>query len=143
MKTAVRDAAQEYLLELKSKHSKLNNIENSYRMKTYLTSENLSHEEKLLLFKLRTRTFDCKTNYKNLYKNDLNCSVCTSEDSQEHLLSCKMITEGVDTENVVYSDLFASYPKQEKAIKVFMKLNRNRKLRSIFPGNQGSQAHLH
>ena len=133
VKTATREVAREYLYELESKHSKMKNLGNSYKMQTYLTSENLSGEEKQLLFKLRTRTFDCKYNYKNLYKNDLKCFACNSDDTQEHLISCEKISEGINSKNIRYSDLFGSYENQEKAIKVFLELYRKRKILTNFP----------
>ena len=77
------------------------------------------------MFKLRTRTFEYKSMYKNLNKSDLNCSLCSkSEDNQDHLFYCEDITEGNDTEIVQYLDIFHSYPKQEKSIKVFLNLSR-------------------
>ena len=139
--TAIRDVAKEYLFGLKSKHTKLSNMKNEFRMQTYLTSEKLSTEEKQLLFRLRTRTFDCRSNYKNLYKSDLLCPLCKSEDSQEHLLNCDGITEGIDIEKVKYLDIFDSYQKQETAAKVFLKISRKRKLLINFPDAQGSQVH--
>ena len=120
----------------------MSDIENSYRMQTYLTSENLSCEEKQLLFKLRTHTFDCKFNYKNMYKNDLKCFACNEDDKQEHLLSCKKICKGTDTRTVRYTDLFGTYQNQEKVIKVFLELYRKRKILTNFPVSKGSQAHL-
>ena len=65
--TKLRDVAKFYLLNLKSKHTKLNNISDIYKLEPYLSSKNLSTEEKQTLFKFRTRMVDIKSNFKMKY----------------------------------------------------------------------------
>ena len=57
------------------------------KMQDYLSCNDMSTEEKQLLFKFRTRTYPCKTNFRNLYEPDLSCSICLKEDSPEHLFN--------------------------------------------------------
>ena len=108
----------------------------------HMTSNKLSCDEKQLLFKLRTRTFDCKSNFKDQFKNDLRCLLCKSDDTQEHLLNCKPIIQNIDTSNINYNDLFSNIEKQVKATKVFMKLSRSKTFLINSPDSQESQAHL-
>ena len=99
-------------MSLKNKHSKCEGLSESGKMQNYLTSSKLTTEEKQLLFQLRTRSYDCKANYKNLYKNQLACSICGEEDNQPHLLSCIRTTQGLDLKNVQYSDIFGTIEQQ-------------------------------
>ena len=65
--TKPRDVAKLYLLNLKNKHTKLNNIGDIYKLELYLSSTNLSTEEKQTLLKFRTRMVDVKSNFKMKY----------------------------------------------------------------------------
>ena len=60
-----------YLLNLKNKHTKLNNIGDIYKLELYLSSTNLSTEEKQTLLKFRTRMVDVKSNFKMKYGQNL------------------------------------------------------------------------
>ena len=50
--------------------------------------------EKQMLFKLRTRMTNVKTNFKSMYQN-LNCNLCTDNEiqSDNHLLQCSTLIE--------------------------------------------------
>ena len=67
--------------------SKCKNIWPSNDMKSYLKSNELSTEEKRLLFSMRCRVNEVKCNYKTKYKDNLTCSLCdsNSEESEVHL----------------------------------------------------------
>ena len=114
MNSKIKDAALKYLSTLKSKHSKSEGLSVTDQMQSYLISSELSLREKHLMFRLRTRTYQCRANYKNQYGSNLACLICGNEDDQIHLLQCKKITDGVDLEGVQYSDLFSSVDKQVK-----------------------------
>ena len=95
-------------------------------MKPYLTDRRLSKEDVQLLFKLRTKMVDVKTNFKSQY-SDLICRICKSDDSVEnenHLIDCEMLNEEISdiTFNYVYEDI----EKQMKAVKLFKKILRRR-----------------
>ena len=51
--TQIRNLAKEYLINLKMKHSKLDQISDSYRTEKYLESSNISTEEKQILLGAR------------------------------------------------------------------------------------------
>ena len=123
----MREAARIYLTQLKDKHSKSNGLQ-SYKLQQYLTSDELTTEEKQLLFKLRTRTYNCKANFKNQYGQNISCLICGSEDTQHHLLICSRTTAGVGINGVTYSDIFGTLRNQVKVTKVLMKVTRNRKI---------------
>ena len=105
-----------------------------------MTSQ-LTTEEKQLLFQLRTRSFDCTANFKNKYKNQLACSICSMEDNQMHLLDCKQTTTDIDLNGVKYSDIFGTSEQQIKIAKVMMQIVRKRKLLIRKSSNLGSQVH--
>ena len=120
------EASRKHLIELKYKHSKSSGLSDDYRMQEYLTSSELNSDEKQLLFHLRTRTYDCKSNFKSQYGSDLACNICQEEDSQQHLLHCARTAVGIDITGVQYSDIFASTSKQVKITKILRIITNNR-----------------
>ena len=92
VKKEARKKTVEYLNMLKTPHSKMDGIIcDKLEAQKYVTDKRLNEKEVKLLFKLRTRMFDCKTNFKNYYKaeNFLFCPLCIiGVDSQSHLLDC-------------------------------------------------------
>ena len=124
--TKLRDVARIYLLNLKSKHTKLNDISDSYKLEEYLSSTNLSTEEKQTLFKFRTRMVDVKSNFKMQYGQNLSCYFCLETDTQSHLLLCKPITNGIDMQSTEYDHIFQDISKQEKIAKILNKILKQR-----------------
>ena len=98
----LREVARDYLISLKLSHSKLDNMKNDFKMQEYLCSENLSTQQKQILFMLQTRMIEVKANFSEKFNNVLTCHFCTEEESQPHLLLCSEITEGIDTSEVQY-----------------------------------------
>ena len=101
----------------------------------YMRSPLFTNDEVNLLFAIRSRFIDCKMNFKNKYdKNNLNCSVCEEEEeTQEHLLNCKILNEKLkiienSQENVQYEDIFADHKKQKVVTSKFEKLLNIRRL---------------
>ena len=81
--------AAQYLIGLKERHSKSLNLKYSTEMQPYLQNENLSIQNKKLMFKIKNRLIDVKTNFKKKYSNNLKCRLCSSpEESQAHLIEC-------------------------------------------------------
>ena len=81
-------------------HSKLGNITCSeLKSQDHLRDQRLNLKEIKLLFKLGTRMFNCKENFKNQYKEDFKyfffelCKV--SADSQGHLMDCFILVNCV------------------------------------------------
>ena len=137
----IYEVACGYLLSLKNKHSKSEGLSYNNKIKDYLVTSQLTTEEKQLLFQLRTRSFDCKANFKNKYKNQLACSICDMEDDQMHLLNCKQTTTDIDIKGVKYSDIFGTTEQQIKIAKVMMQIMKNRKILQRKSSNPGSQVH--
>ena len=77
----IRAASTKYLCDLKSKHSKSSGLKVRNDIQSYLTTTHLSTQEKQVLFKLRTRSFNCKGNYANQYESTI-CNFCDDADYQ-------------------------------------------------------------
>ena len=122
--------AQQYLLKLKKKHSKLNGIKfNKINCQKYLNDSRLSPSEAKLLFQLRTRMYPVKLNFKNKVKKhgkNFNCEICkVEEDDQKHLLECPILQNLVpelETTSVKYDDIFGNIEKMVKAGKLLKKV---------------------
>ena len=112
------------------------------RICDYLKSSKLPTEEKRLLFSMRCRVNQMKTNYKSKYEDNMQCLLCSSnvEESEIHLLRCDGIIckkEVKDeSQKIEYKDIFADLKKQIFAVKTWRKVE-NRKLSS-----NGRQEHL-
>ena len=132
----IKIAATKYLKEKQSKHSKVKGIKyDKLETQQYMKSQLFTNDEVNLLFAIRSRFIDCKMNFKNKYdKNNLNCSVCEEEEeTQEHLLNCKILNEKLkiienSQENVQYEDIFADHKKQKVVTSKFEKLLNIRRL---------------
>ena len=132
----LREVAREYLLNMKDKHSKLNKISDKYSFESYLSSTNISTEEKQTLFKFRTRMVEVKSNFKTQYGQNLTCLFCPEEETQSHLLSCKDITKDLDISEVDYDDIYKDIARQEKAAKALNKILKQRNLKlKMLPTN--------
>ena len=128
--TQIRNMAKEYLINLKMKHSKMDQISDSYRIENYLKSSNISTEEKITLFKFRTRMIDVKCNFKNQYGENLTCYFCSYEDTQSHILSCKELIGDINISGVQYSHIFSDLiTEQEKVAKLLNMILKKRNLK--------------
>ena len=106
------------------------------KFRKYLQSHDLTLQEKQLLFRFCTFTYDCKANLHQRFQNDQNCTLCTVEDTQEHVVDCEMLTDNVTTD-LKYNQIFGSIKKQVKIIKHLVKVDCCRKLSFT----DGSQVH--
>ena len=62
--------------------------------KLYLKENTLTKVDAQLLFKLRSKMLDLKSNFRNMYNGDLTCRTCSDnnvEENKEHLLICKSL----------------------------------------------------
>ena len=108
-------------------------------MQLYLQSESLNIEGKKLLFKLRNRLIDVKTNFKKKYNNNLECRLCSApEESQSHLVQCSEIICDNEVKEALdgfqYSDIFSPNATiQEHLVNTWKKIIkiRNLKLKQI------------
>ena len=137
----VKDAARIFLVKLKDSHSKSKGLDSSLVLQPYLQSKALTLYEKQLLFKFRTYTYECKGNFRNKYKNNMICTQCNTEDTQQHLLSCSIISD-IDKDNVTHEHIFESLEKQIKVLKVLKIVDQRRSLLAKQSSNPGSHVHL-
>ena len=105
-------------------------------MQEYLSSENLTKKEKILLFKLRVRMTQLKANFSSMHKNNMQCDLCQEEDSiesQTHLLQCSFLTNHEDLKHdiktIKYEDIYDNLDAQVKAVKVWRKIMKTRNLK--------------
>ena len=106
-------------------------------MAPYLIDSKFSIQEKLLLFRLRTRMVDVKSNFSNGV-DDISCDLCFKDEpqTQQHLLVCTEIMnncpELVLNNVVVYDDLFKKSSLQLECVRLFTKvLETKQKLTSM------------
>ena len=130
VKTKLEENFFDYLLSLKSNHTKTENLV-SFKLQEYLTSENLTFKQKQLLFSLRTRSINVKRNYKNKYRHsNMFCSLCDDKqvESESHILECKSTQEQLgNIGDSKYEDIFSlDIARQEKITKIFEKVIRLR-----------------
>ena len=91
----------------------------------YLKFSHISTDEAKLLFKLRTRMYAVKNNFKGRYLNDLNCRLCSenSLENQEHLLECSIlkncIPELSENTDIKYHHIFGNLTEMKAAAKLF------------------------
>ena len=126
MKSKLNEKFFEYLISLKLIHTKTQNL-SSYKLQEYLESENLTYKQKQLLFSLRTRSINVKTNYKSKYKHsNLFCTLCDDKlvESESHLLECKSTLEQLgNIGDARYEDIFSpEISRQEKITKIYEKV---------------------
>ena len=124
----IKIKATEYLYNLKAKHTKTKDL-TDYKFQSYFSSENLSNDNKKLLFHLRTRSTNTRANYKNKYKFDLTCQFCddTSEQTDAHLLECpgfdKILAIKPEFQNARHEDIFDdNIEKQVKVTEVYKEI---------------------
>ena len=101
--------------EKHSESEKLLNYE--FKRKAYLTDRRFTKEDVQILFSLRTKMFDYKTNFQNQYKDDLTCRVCkeiTSIENEDHLLPCKELNN--EKYDVQFSDVYGNTDQEHNAV---------------------------
>ena len=77
-----------------------------HKKQEYIVSNEHTNKQKQIIFSLRTHTFKVKDNLKKLYKEDLVCSLCsTEEETQEHVFTkCKRMRNKLKMEE--YMSIF-------------------------------------
>ena len=133
----MNEKASNFLLNYKPKQnrSKVKNL-TKFSFQNYLKSDKLSTKEKKLLFSLRTRSIDVKTNYRNKYQFDMHCKLCKNvneEESEIHLLKCDIITKNISHDinltSAKYENIFSENVEDQIQItKIFAEIF---KLRNI------------
>lgn len=130
VKGKIRNAAHRYLLNLQAQHSKVRDIKYlKLETQEYMTSPIFTNDDVNFLHATRSRSLDCKINFRNKYINDdLLCRICkTEEEDQPHILLCKVLQSKLKSEQlargqVTYSDAFSNHFKQKEFITLFRKM---------------------
>ena len=94
-----------------------------------MTSPLFQNSEVSLLFALRSRLVDCKANFRTKFRHThLLCEFCfASDDTQEHMLQCKVLQGLIKSKEVInekfeYNDLFKDMKKQKIIVTIFSKI---------------------
>ena len=129
----IKRLSNEYLMNLQQSHRKSRNVFITENIKSYLISDEISVEQKRLLFLMRNVMCDVKTNYKSQYSPNMLCRLCEShEDSESNMMLCEeILNENIrkETSEICHSDIWSTLSKQISAIKVFETLFKIRNLK--------------
>ena len=121
--------AVKYLNNLAEPHSKSDLIvTDTFEKKLYFSDRRFSKEDVQLLFALRTRMIDCKTNFRMQFNNDLSCRICKiddSEENEEHILVCPILND-TQTADVQFTDVFGEVDAQFNVVQIYKKVLRRR-----------------
>ena len=133
IKKKANKLAIEYLKKLKAKHSKTKNIEiNENKIETaeYLKDKRIHPKDAKFIFKMRTRMYNVKCNFKNQYGDNLVCNLCKmEEESQEHLLQCKVLktfVPEISEQDLKYESIFGDIEDVIKVSKLLYKVTKER-----------------
>ena len=93
VKEAYKSKAFDDLLEKQSTYSKGNElVYGEFKMRGYLSNQNIKSTNKKLIFSLRSRMFNVKQYYKGTNLFDMTCPCCRTElDTQRHLIFCSKL----------------------------------------------------
>jgi hypothetical protein len=130
--------AFEYLKDKAARHSKsfgvLKEVKLMKKMKrqSYLRENTFTKSESLLLFELRSRMLDVKSNFSTLYNNNLVCRSCKLENSvenEEHLLHCDALKSEIEEDHEVNFDfVYKNLEHQRKAVYAYKAVLRKREV---------------
>ena len=123
VKKKVRQAAFNYLKQLKVKHSKMDNlVYEKLEMSKYLNSPMFDFHNIQMLFAIRTRTVrTIKTDFSGMYP-DVDCPMgCGQTDTLPNILTCPvlqvhMMTDSLTNDAVKYEDVFSTDIKKQKQV---------------------------
>ena len=126
----IKICAVDYLTNFTEGHSKIQLIrKEKFERKQYLCYRRYSKEDVQLIFVLRTKMLDCKTNFGHQYGDDLVCRICGDEDTledEDHLLVCPILNE--EAHDVTFNDVYGDIDVQYEVTQIFKKILRKRKI---------------
>ena len=108
VKMKSKEYALEYLLKLKTKHTKMENLEYvELKLQSYLRTKEITVQEAKNLYKFRTRSAKFGGNMKNNANVSIACPLCqVQHDTQEHCVKqCSVVKSKVKV-NGSYDDIF-------------------------------------
>ena len=129
LKKKIKVYVAQHLKSIGLNHSKSIEIASQkFEKKGYFSDRRLSKDDIQLLFKLRTKMLDCKTNFEGQF-DDMSCRTCNiqqSVENEDHVLYCTALNS--DAHGVKFGDVYGNPDKQYKAIQVFKKILHRRKV---------------
>ena len=107
VKIRSKEFTLDYLLNIKQRHSKMDNLEYvELKIQNYLKDEEISVKEAQNLYRYRTRVAKFKENFKNSYVG-IACPLCLVQpDTQAHCVQCPVIKD-IITVKGNYSHIFS------------------------------------
>ena len=124
----IKENVIQYLNALAEPHSKSEFIvSEKFQKKKYFSDRRFTKEDVQLLFALRTRMVNCKTNFKMQFGNNLTCRICETDGSiedEDHILVCPEQTDGQCA--VQFTDVYGDVDSQYNAVKMYKKVMRKR-----------------
>ena len=108
VKSAVKKAAFEHLLEVQQGHSKYRSVKHSsLKMQTYLNDHTMSKDDISLLFALRTKTIrGIRSDWGNMFHTNI-CPLCNqNEDTIPALMDCQELL-AVPRTGAQYDNIFS------------------------------------
>ena len=128
VKKKVHSHAVNYIHDLAGPHSKSEHIKNpKFERQAYFSDRRFSKFDVQLLFTLRTKMLNCKSNFQNQYNNNLACRICkeiNTIENEDHILACPVLNDEVP--EVTFSDVYGCIDDQYKAVQIFKKVLRRR-----------------
>ena len=128
IKAKINIASFKFLENLKKSHSKIKFIKyKKLEIQPYIKSEIFSNEEVKLLFSLRSRMTNVKSNFSSKFQQNLSCMFgCIAEENQNHLLDCESIQNRMEDKSelaeIKYSDLFQEIEQQVQITRTYAKI---------------------
>ena len=130
VKKKVYSSAVKYLHDMASPHRKSDGLKNPlFEKQPYFSDRRFSREDVQLLFKLRTKMLDCKTNFEHQYANQLACRICKDENTiedEDHILKCRELNQ--NEYNSKFSDVYGNTDEQYNVVKIFKQVLRRRQV---------------
>ena len=131
LKQKVTKTALKYLNEVAATHSKSRRLmKDKLKCEEYILDRRFSSDEVKTLFRWRTSTNLSKSNFRQQYEPDLICDMCRLQPcTPEHQFSCivmKKFVPELETTDVIYDNIFGSTNQQLAAVKLLMKIERQR-----------------
>ena len=114
-----------YINNLKKSHSKSEKLHcTEVRMAEYLKTPKLNTRKKELLFKLRSKTFDVKQNFKNMNKDPWCISCGLFQETQGHLLQCPELVKNLHylrgkTSKLEENYIYGTIEQQEIIVNIY------------------------
>ena len=126
----IRKSASSYFVNLKETHTKVDSVHyDKLEIQKYLGSKELTNKEKKLLYLMRSRCFDAKSNFKKLFKNNPFCRFgCLVQEDQDHIFkNCpKLNSIYKNNTNIEYKGIFSDVSIQIRTIKFFSGIEKTR-----------------